>query len=586
MRVVTRFAPSPTGFVHVGSHRTALYNYLFARQQGGKFILRVEDTDRKRFVEGAVENLLSSLRRLGIEYDAGPGKEDGNGPYFQSRRSDIYRKEVERLLANGHAYRCFCSAERLEALRQEQIAKQVPSAYDGHCRELSPEESEMRAKKEAYVIRLKVPREGVCAFHDIVRGDVEIAWQQVDDQVLVKSDGYPTYHLANVVDDHYMQVTHIIRGEEWLPSVPKHLYLYEALGWEAPQMAHLPLLLNPDRSKLSKRQGDVAIEDYLKKGYVPEALNNFLALLGWNPGEKNEIYSLDELIRAFDINKIVKAGAVFDLQKLNWMNAQYIKNMEKERYLKEARHWLAADMQDDPKLDVALLAVQTSLTTFRDIPEKLSVFSGEPATPDEEAQRAIFKRISDIEVPKFVIEKIKKEVDPAIKNINSLDIESIQKGIVAAIENINKIDFASMQKSIIENTNTREMENIQKGIAENISKIDFVSMQKSIIENINALDTERIQKFAIEIDNILSNENTQKAFRAYQEKFEALSQLNAEIFKSVMKDIQQETGVKGKQLWMPVRIALTGEMHGPELGYIAEYLGKEENIKRIKRYLS
>ncbi len=471
MSVVTRFAPSPTGYVHVGSQRTALYNYIFARQQGGKFILRVEDTDQNRYVEGAVENLLSSLEQLGVEFDAGPGKEDDKAPYFQSERNDIYNREVKKLMDEGKAYRCFCSSERLEELRNEQMAKKLPTGYDGKCRNISREESDERAKTEKFVIRLKTPTEGLCEFRDIVRRDVKIAWSQVDDQVLVKSDGFPTYHLANVIDDHYMGVTHVIRGEEWLPSVPKHLYLYDCFGWKAPQMAHLPLLLNPDRSKLSKRQGDVAVEDYLKKGYTPEALNNFLALLGWNPGGKNEIYSMDELIASFDINKISKAGAVFDTKKLDWMNGQYIKNMDVDKYLVEARKWLGDVKVKEDKLNTALMAVKTSLATFKEIPEKISVFTGEAVEP------------------------------------------------------------------------------------------------------------------VVEAKEMLELDSTKAVFEAYVEKVSKLDKLTVNDFKVVMKEVQTETGVKGKNLWMPIRIGLTGDMHGPELGYIVEYLGKHENIKRISRYI-
>ncbi|MCF7832184.1 MAG: glutamate--tRNA ligase [Candidatus Marinimicrobia bacterium] len=472
MNVVTRFAPSPTGYVHVGSQRTALYNYIFARQQKGKFILRIEDTDQNRYVEGAVENLLSSLEQLGIEFDAGPGKEDGKGPYFQSERNEIYSREVKKLMDDGKAYRCFCSEKRLDTLRKEQMEEQIPTGYDGKCRSIKREVSDERAKTEKFVIRLKTPREGICEFEDIVRGEVKIAWFQIDDQVLVKSDGFPTYHLANVVDDHYMEVTHVIRGEEWLPSVPKHLFLYECFGWDAPQMAHLPLLLNPDRSKLSKRQGDVAVEDYLKKGYTPEALNNFLALMGWNPGGKSEIYTMDELIKAFDINKITKAGAVFDVQKLDWMNGQYIKNMEVERYLNEARKWLGDLEVNEDKLDTALMAVKTSLTTFKEIPSKIAVFTGDPVEPD--------------------------------------------------LEGTEMLEF----------------------------------------------------------------ESTKEVFEAYVEKITALDELKSDDFKNIMKEIQTEMGVKGKYLWMPIRVGLTGAVHGPELGYIVEYLGKEENIKRINHWIN
>ena len=423
MNVVTRFAPSPTGYVHVGSQRTALYNYIFARQQKGKFILRVEDTDQNRYVEGAVENLLSSLEQLGIEFDAGPGKEDDKGPYFQSERNEIYKKEVQKLMDQKHAYRCFCSSKRLDALRKQQMEDQIATGYDGKCRSIPKEVSDKRAESEQFVIRLKTPRDGFCEFTDIVRGDVKIAWFQIDDQILVKSDGFPTYHLANVVDDHYMEVTHVIRGEEWLPSVPKHLFLYECFGWEAPQMCHLPLLLNADRSKLSKRQGDVAVEDYLKKGYTPEALNNFLALMGWNPGGKSEIYTMDELIEAFDINKITKAGAIFDVQKLDWMNGQYIKNMEVETYLNEARNWLGDLEVNEDKLDTALLAVKTSLSTFKEIPSKIAVFTGDPVEPDLEGTEML-----ELESTKILF-KVYVEKITALDELKSDDFKNIMKEI-------------------------------------------------------------------------------------------------------------------------------------------------------------
>lgn len=336
--VRVRFAPSPTGYLHVGGLRTALYNYLFAKKEGGTYILRIEDTDQKRFVEGAVDGLVRSLHGMGVGADEGVMLENDAivekgeyGPYEQSKRLPIYREYIEKLLEKNQAYYCFCTHERLEERRTEQAKNKQAPKYDKHCLGLSKEEQEQKlAEKVPYVIRLNVvsEREDI-RFEDLVRGVVSIHVRDIDDQVLMKSDGYPTYHLANVIDDHLMGITHVIRGEEWLPSTPKHVLLYEAFGWQAPVFAHLPLLLNADKSKLSKRQGDVAVEDYLKKGYLKEALINFVALLGWNPGKGStqEIFSLEELVQAFDFAQIHKGGAVFDLKKLDWMNGEYIKKL-------------------------------------------------------------------------------------------------------------------------------------------------------------------------------------------------------------------------------------------------------------------
>jgi len=313
--VRVRFAPSPTGYLHVGGLRTALFNFLFARHSGGKFILRIEDTDRARYVEGAVDNLINTLRWAGLDYDEGPSAGGELGPYVQSERLEIYDEHVRILLESGAAYRCFCSPERLETMRKEQEKKKLQPKYDRTCLRLSPKEIEdnLTANKP-FVVRMKVPDDATIRFSDIVRGEVEFSTERVDDQVLLKSDGYPTYHLANVVDDHLMKISHVIRGEEWLPSTPKHVLLYEAFGWEMPVFAHLPLLLNPDRSKLSKRQGDVAVEDYRDKGYLKEALVNFVALLGWNPGDAREIFSLKELEKEFSLDKVNKSGAVFNVE--------------------------------------------------------------------------------------------------------------------------------------------------------------------------------------------------------------------------------------------------------------------------------
>lgn len=326
----TRFAPSPTGFLHVGGLRTALYSYLLARKHGGKFILRIEDTDQKRSVEGAVESLIEALKWAGLEYDEGPTVGGSHTPYVQSQRLALYKKYADELLAGGHAYRCFCTAERLDEMRKMQEVKKQAPRYDRACLALSTEEIEKKlTEKIPFVIRQKIPMtfEGSLAvkWHDVVREEVSFGLDTIDDQVLMKSDGFPTYHLANVVDDHDMEITHVVRGEEWLSSTPKHILMYRALGWKEPTFAHLPLLLNQDRSKLSKRQGDVAVEDYRRKGYSPQAMVNFIALLGWHPGgdETQEIFSLEELVEKFSLEKVHKGGAVFDLEKLDWVQWQW-----------------------------------------------------------------------------------------------------------------------------------------------------------------------------------------------------------------------------------------------------------------------
>ncbi|HNX01867.1 MAG TPA: glutamate--tRNA ligase [Candidatus Cloacimonadota bacterium] len=352
-KVRVRFAPSPTGYLHLGSLRTALYDFVYARKTGGDFILRIEDTDQTRLVEDSVDNLITSLKVLGIDYDEGPHKDGGFGPYFQSQRLPLYMKHALELIEKGHAYYCFCSKETLDEMRKEQTGTHHNMKYDGRCSRLSKEEINRRlANGEPHVIRMKVPENRSFVFDDVIRGRVEIESELVDDQVIIKSDGFPTYHLAAVVDDHYMEITHVIRGEEWLSSTPKHIFLHESLGWTPPQWVHLPLLLGTDRSKMSKRQGDVAVESYLEKGYVKEAIINFVALLGWHPAGDKEIFSLEEMIQEFDFEHVNKAGAIFDVTKLDWMNGQYIRTLPLE-YIAELseRYFIAKgfDISDRKK---------------------------------------------------------------------------------------------------------------------------------------------------------------------------------------------------------------------------------------------
>lgn len=321
VRVRTRIAPSPTGEnLHIGNAYMALINYVVAKQHGGQFIIRIEDTDRARFVPGSEARILESLAWLGITHD--------EGPYHQSERLSIYKKYAEELLAKGHAYRCFCTPERLAQMRKDQEARAEPPMYDGRCRDLKAQSSKLKAKNEKYVIRLKVPDEGVTAFTDLIRGEISFENKLLDDQVILKSDGYPTYHLGVVVDDHLMEISHVIRGEEWISSTPKHVLLYNFLGWELPVYAHMPLLRNPDKSKLSKRKNPVWVSWYRKQGYLPEALLNYLATMAWAHPDGKEIFSIEEMIRVFDLKNVQTTAPVFDIEKLRWMNGAYLRSYQ------------------------------------------------------------------------------------------------------------------------------------------------------------------------------------------------------------------------------------------------------------------
>lgn len=477
-KVRVRFAPSPTGFVHIGSLRTALFNFLFARHLKGKNILRIEDTDQTRKVEGAVDNLIKSLKMLQIEFDEGPVQGGVYGPYYQSERLEIYKKYCDELITKGAAYYAFETPEELEEMRKLQQLEGRQTMYDRRARDLS--EEEVREKLNSgipHVIRLKVPLDEEIRFDDLVKGTIKIETNIIDDQILLKSDGFPTYHLANVIDDHLMEITHIIRGEEWITSVPKHILIYKALGWDAPEMAHVPLILNPDKTKLSKRQGDVAVEDYLNKGYLKEALINFIALLGWNPGEgeEQEFFSMKELIEKFSLEKVQSSGAVFNIEKLNWMNNHYIKNYEiNELRILSLPYFqnTGIDISDTEKLNKILLAIRVYLNKLDEIPEHTKIFS-------------------------------------------QLEVE-------------------------LENENLKEF---------------------------------------------ITTESSRKVFDVLKKKIESLNDLNSENYKNAISEVQKETGIKGKLLYKPVRIALTGSENGPELPVIVEVLGKEKVLKFLKRWI-
>ena len=380
MQVRTRFAPSPTGYLHLGGLRTALYTYLFARSHGGKFILRIEDTDQEREVPGAVEKIYSSMAAAGLKYDEGPDVGGDYGPYIQSQRKDLYLPYAKQLVESGHAYYCFCTKERLDQARAEAEKKGENFKYDKHCLHLSKEEVQRRLDAgEPYVIRQNIPTEGKAGFDDLIFGHVEVDCSTLDDNVLIKADGLPTYNFANVIDDHTMGITHVTRGTEYLSSAPKYNLLYQAFGWEPPKYIHLPPVMANAQRKLSKRYGDPSFEDLLDQGYLKEAIINFIALLGWSPKGEQEIFSLEELEKIFDLDGINKAPAIFDMQKLRWFNAEYMRKLPFEEYLRLAAPWFEKALAPG-KFDLRRLAelMQNRTEVLKDIPDMVSFLAEMP----------------------------------------------------------------------------------------------------------------------------------------------------------------------------------------------------------------
>ncbi len=400
MPPVVRFAPSPTGYLHVGGARTALFNFLFARHHNGTFILRIEDTDQKRYQPEALAEIFASLRWLGLNWDEGPEVGGKAGPYFQSQRTAMYSDHAEKLLAAGRAYRCFCSEERLAKLREEQEKAKMAHGvgYDRHCRSLDAGEvGELLTAGVPHVVRLKVPDGRSVAFHDWIRGDISYDSAQLDDLVLLKSDGFPTYHLANVVDDHLMGITHVLRGDEWIASTPKHILIYEACGWTPPIFAHMPVILAPDGGKLSKRRGAASVLDYQRAGFLPEALRNFLALLGWAPGGDLEIMTLDEMVAAFSLERVQAKAAVFDETKLEWMNGVYLQGRSVESLLPEVRAlWEKMDLPptalgDDAHLQKVIGFFRERSKKIPEIAEKSVYFFRDPQEYEPAAAKKHFK---------------------------------------------------------------------------------------------------------------------------------------------------------------------------------------------------
>ena len=410
-KVRTRFAPSPTGRMHVGNLRTALYAYLITRHEGGDFLLRIEDTDQERQVEGAVDIIYRTLEKAGITHDEGPDKDGGVGPYVQSERqkAGIYLEYAKKLIDKGEAYYCFCDQERLNSLKHVVNGEEIMT-YDKHCLHLSKEEIEANlAAGKPYVIRQNNPTEGTTTFHDEIYGDITVDNSELDDMVLIKSDGYPTYNFANVVDDHLMGITHVVRGNEYLSSSPKYNRLYDAFGWEVPVYVHCPLITNEEHKKLSKRSGHASYEDLIEQGFVSEAVVNYVALLGWSPEDNQEIFSLEELVKAFDYHNISKSPAVFDVVKLKWMNGEYLKAMDMDKFYKMAEPYIKKVITKDMDLKKIAAMVKTRIEIFPDIAEHIDFFE---ALPEYDVEMFCHKKMKSTKETSL---EILKEVLPILE---------------------------------------------------------------------------------------------------------------------------------------------------------------------------
>lgn len=473
MKTRTRFAPSPTGFMHVGNLRTAIFEYITAKHNNGDFILRIEDTDQARIVDGAIQFIYNTLNLCDIKIDEGPSNEGIYGPYIQSERKNIYKEYALKLVEKEFAYYCFCNEDRLNNLRELANKRKEPFMYDGYCKKYSKEEIEKKIKSgEPYVIRQIMPKAGESSFDDVVYGKIRVQNKVLEDQILLKSDGYPTYNFANVVDDHLMDITHVIRGNEYLSQTPKYNLLYEAFGWTPPVYIHLPMVLGEDGNKLSKRNGDASFMDLYQEGYIPEAIVNYLSLLGWAPPDNKEIFTMAELIQNFEPSKISKSPASYDKKKLNWINAHYIKALSQEEYLKWIRPFLEAqyDLKNKSEewINTLLLTYQNHIAYGKEIVNEVKLFFNENLDVNEESQ------------------------------------------------------------------------------------------------------------------NILDDEIAQRVLQTFKEEIAKLKEWNILNIGEVINIVKEKTGEKGKMLYMPIRIKISGLMHGPELPNTIFLIGQEEVLKKLK----
>uniref|UniRef100_UPI003FEEDCA6 glutamate--tRNA ligase n=1 Tax=Candidatus Onthocola sp. TaxID=3085646 RepID=UPI003FEEDCA6 len=471
MKVRTRYAPSPTGFMHIGNLRTAIFEYLLAKKYNGDFILRIEDTDQEREVEGAIDFIYNTLDLCGFKIDEGPNNEGNFGPYIQSKRKDIYKEYALKLVEMGKAYYCFCSEEELTKMREKADARKKPFLYDGRCSRLSKEKIEENLKNNVpYVIRQKMPKEGVTIVEDLIYGKVKIDNSILDDQILLKSDGFPTYNFANVIDDHLMEITHVIRGKEYLDQTAKYNLLYEAFGWEKPTYIHVAMVLGEDGNKLSKRNGDASFMDLYNEGYLPEAIVNYLSLLGWSPETNQEVFSMEELISNFNEERISKSSSQYDVKKLKWFNHQYINKMDDEKYLSWIKKYFSNECDKSEEwLNHLLLIYKSHLNYGKEINELTSSFFNKEFVIDAEAKEFME---SDEVIPKVV--------------------------------------------------------------------------------------------------------------EVFKEEIKATSNWSVETLQEVINNVKEKAGVKGKMLFMPIRIVASGIMHGPELADTLYLIGKEEILNRLK----
>ncbi|MCR5702501.1 MAG: glutamate--tRNA ligase [Lachnospiraceae bacterium] len=431
-KIRTRFAPSPTGRMHVGNLRTALYAYLVAKHEDGDFILRIEDTDQERYVEGAVDIIYRTMEGTGLIHDEGPDKDGGVGPYVQSERvkQGLYMEYAKKLIEKGEAYYCFCDKERLDNLKEEVVDGKSIRKYDKHCLNLSKEEIEANlAAGKPFVIRQNVPLEGETSFEDELYGTITVPNNELDDMILIKSDGYPTYNFANVVDDHLMGITHVVRGQEYLSSSPKYNRLYQAFGWDVPTYIHCPTITNENHEKLSKRSGHSSYEDLLEQGFVTEAIVNFVALLGWSPTDNQEIFSLEELCKAFDYKHISKSPAVFDMVKLRWMNGEYIKNMDFDKFKEMALPYVKEVITKDVKIDEILELVKTRIEVFPDIKEHIDFFE---ELPDYDIELYTHKKMKTNS--ENSLEILKEEYD-ILKNVDDWSLDNLHDTLMEYIAN-------------------------------------------------------------------------------------------------------------------------------------------------------
>ncbi len=472
MKIRTRFAPSPTGFMHIGNLRTAIFEYLVAKHEGGDFILRIEDTDQSRKVDGAIEFIYNTLKLCNMDIDEGPNNAGDCGPYIQSERLDLYKKYALELVNMGKAYPCFCTESELAEMREYADKHKIPFMYDGRCSHLSKEEIDKKISEGIpYVIRQKMPKYGTSIVKDVVYGNVKVDNNVLEDQILLKSDGYPTYNFANVIDDHLMGITHVIRGNEYLSQTPKYNLLYEAFGWDAPTYIHVPMVLGSDGNKLSKRNGDASFMDLYNEGFLPEAIVNYLVLLGWSPEENKEVFSMDELIKSFNMNRISKSPSSYDIKKLKWFNAKYIKELSDDDYLKFIRPFLTLDVSDKDEewINKLLLIYKDHISYGKEINDVVSIFFND-----------------DYEISK---------------------------------------------------------------------------------ENMEFLE---------------SDENIPVVINTYYEELSKLDSWDVESIANVINIVKEKTGVKGKLLYMPIRIKISGVEHGPELPDEIYLIGREKVLKRLK----